>query len=195
MKKLLVILFAAGLLLLSLSIKTQADLAKPSPKATEATVSHHAALVIKPDSSAYEARLQIAPDSLKELRAALDALPSDGSTAQSIKHSSTRTIIAGISLFAALSFGGVLLMRAGSSRGQKTIAAVLIGTAVLGAAAIMARANAGPPPAYRWRALAQNLNEGKATYGGVNIELVAEGSGITLILPIKANVNKPKADE
>lgn len=194
MKKLLGILFAAGLLVLGLSIRTQADLAKPSPKTTE-IISHHTALVIKPDSGAYEARLQIAPDSLKELRAALEALPSDASTAQAIKQSATRTIIAGISLFAALSFGGVLLIRSGSSRGQKTIAAALIGTAVLGAAAILTRANAGPPPAYRWRKLTQNLNDGKPTYGGVNIELVSEGNGITLILPIKSNGDKPKTDE
>lgn len=183
-----------GLIILATSIQTQADLAKPSPPEKESKFVQHTGLVIVPDPKAYEARLQIGPESLKELRAALDALPRETAGTPAITQSSSRTILAGLSLFAALSFGGVWLMRAGSSRGQKMIAAVLIGTAVLGAAAIITRANAGPPPGYRWRSLSQNLNTGKPTNGGVNIEIMTEGDGITLILPIKPTTT-PKTDE
>jgi len=55
-----------------------------------------------------------------------------------------------------------------------------MGTAVIGAAAIIARANAGPPSSYLWRKLPQNFSKGTPTYGGIDIEIVpdpSDGSG------------------
>ena len=62
--------------------------------------------------------------------------------------------------------------------------------AVIGAAAIITRGNAGPPGSYRWRNLPQALAEGKATAGGVDIEIIpddarASGANMRLIIPLK----------
>lgn len=69
------------------------------------------------------------------------------------------------------------------------MAALLMGVAALGAAAIIVKANAGPPGSYYWKKLPQNLSQGKETHGGLDIEIVpdaADGSsGMKLILPIK----------
>jgi hypothetical protein len=185
MKQTFGFLFFVTLLMLVSGIETRADLAKPPDPATKkGKVVFHSGLTIEPDSNTYEAKLQMSPETLGRLRAALNNLPADDSTAQAITQNPTRTVMAGFSLFLALSFGGVWLVRSGSTRGQKVLAAVLIGAAVLGAAAIITRANAGPPPAYRWRNLTQNLNEGRATSGGVDIEVVPDASGIKLILPL-----------
>jgi len=61
------------------------------------------------------------------------------------------------------------------TRGQKAIAALLFATAVIGAAAIMTQANAGPPGSYYWKKLPQNLTKGAPTSGGVDIEIVPDG--------------------
>jgi hypothetical protein len=81
-------------------------------------------------------------------------------------------------------------VRSGSSRGQKTAAALLIGGALLGAAAVVTRGNAGPPPSYRWRGLTKNLTEGRPTNAGVVIEIVPDSNGIKLIVPLKPVSNK-----
>ena len=63
-----------------------------------------------------------------------------------------------------------------------------MGTAVIGAAAIIARANAGLPGSYLWRKLPQNFSKGTPTYGGIDIEIVpdaSDGSGMKLIIPAK----------
>jgi hypothetical protein len=150
---------------------------------------------VVPDSKAYSARLEMSQETLNTLRTALASLPADPaanvtssqSLAHSISTSSSRTIVAGMFLFLSLSFAGVWLARSGYARKQKLAAVVLIGVAVISAAAIVTRGNAGPPPAYRWRNLSKNLSEGKPTQGSVDIEVVAEGSGIRLIMPVPSN--------
>ena len=110
--------------------------------------------------------------------------------AQGIAHSSTRTIVAGVFMFLSLAFAGVWLARSVQTRSQKAIAALLMGTAVIGAAAVIARANAGPPGSYLWRKLPQNLSKGAPTYGGIDIEIVPDsndGSGMKLIIPQRPN--------
>ena len=97
-------------------------------------------------------------------------------------------MLAGVFMFLSLSFAGVWLARSVQTRGQKAIAAFLMGTAVIGAAAIIARANAGPPGSYLWRKLPQNLSKGTPTYGGVDIEIVPDandGSRMKLIIPTR----------
>lgn len=180
-------------LLLALAIPAYADIAKPkekpSPSPELPKFVLHTRLVVVPDNKAWEAKLQISQSSLQELRAALGN--GNESTAQSIRRSSTRTIMAGVFMFLSLSFAGVWLARSMQTRGQKAVAVLLFGTAVIGAAAMIAQANAGPPGSYYWKKLPQNLTKGAPTAGGLDIEIVPDGnigsSGMQLILPIKPN--------
>jgi hypothetical protein len=189
---------AALSLILGVTVATYADLAppvaKPSPTPPPKLLLSTGFAVV-PDTKAYSARLEMSRETLNDLRTALASLPTDPaanvtssqSLAQSISTSSNRTILAGLFLFLSLSFAGVWLARSGYARKQKLAAVVLIGVAVISATAIVTRGNAGPPPAYRWRNLSKNLNEGKPTQGSVDIEVVAEGNGIRLIMPVPSN--------
>jgi len=188
---------AAVSLILGVTVATYADLAPPVAKPSPAPPPKlllSTGFAVVPDSKAYSARLEMSQESLNHLREALASLPADPaanvavsqSLVKSISTSSSRTILAGLFLFLSLSFAGVWLARSGYERKQKLAAVVLIGVAVISAAAIVTRGNAGPPPAYRWRTLSKNLNEGKTTQGSVDIEVVAGGSGIRLIMPVPA---------
>ena len=177
---------AIGLILLASNFSAYADVARPKPSPQKGKVVSSVGLEVVPDANAYEARLQIPKARLAELRAALASEGGDELATRGITHSSSRTIIAGLFLFMSLSVGGVWLARAGQSRGQKIVAVVMLGTAVLAATAIITQANAGPPPSYVWRNLPQNLNAGRSTQGPLLIEIVAEDNGIKLILPLKA---------
>jgi hypothetical protein len=178
-------------LLLATVVSANADIARPSPSPQKAKVALRTSLIIIPDSKATEGHLQISQSSLRELRAALANMPDNESPqnesiAQSIGHSSTRTAIAGLFMFLSLSFAGVWLARSVHTRGQKAVAALLMGAAVIGAAAIITRANAGPPSSFFWRKLPQNLTKGNPTYGSVAIEIVpdpTDGTGMKLIIP------------
>ena len=178
-------------LLLAMAMPAYADIARPKPSPSPQQpprIVLHTSLTIVPDNKAYEARLQISQSSLKEMQAALINTPGNESMAQRIAHSSTRTMLAGLFMFLSLSFAGVWLARSVQTRGQKAIAALLMGTAVIGAAAIIARANAGPPSSWYWRKLPQNMSKGASTSGGVDIEIVpdpSDGSGMKLIIPSK----------
>jgi len=121
-------------------------------------------------------------------------VPANQSMIQRVAHSSTRTIMAGVFLFLSVSFAGVWLARSGQRRSHKAIVAVLLCAAVIGAATIITRANAGPPGYYRWAGLPQALTEGRATSGGLDIEIVPEGSGMKLIVPLR-KVKKPNGEE
>ena len=194
-------------LILGVTVATYADLAPPVAKPSPAPrpkllMSTNFAVV--PDGKAPQARLEMSQESLNDLRAALASLPADPaanvagsqSLIQSITNSSSRTIMAGLFLFLSLSFAGVWLAHSGYARKQKLTAVVLIGVAVVSAAAIITRANVGPPPAYRWRNLSKNLNDGKTTQGSVDI-VIAEGSGIRLIMPVppKDGASRPSEEE
>lgn len=186
MKKTFSLLFISSLLLIGISFETHADVSRPPSKAKKR---YYSGMTVETDSKAEEARLQISSATLKELRVALAELPEDSTATESRVQVTTpnrqRTVLAGISIFLALSFGGVWLVRSTTSRGQKALAALLFGGAILGAAAIMTRANAGPPPAYRWRSLPQNLSQGKITQADVVVEIVPDGEGIKLIVPLR----------
>jgi hypothetical protein len=182
-------------LLLAMTITAYGDIAKPkaspAPSPAEPKFVLHTGLTIVPDNKAWEARLQISQSSLQELRAALANTPRNGSMAQGIAHSSTRTILAGVFMFLSLSFAGVWLARSVHTRGQKAVAGLLLATAVIGAAAMITRANAGPPGSFYWKKLPQNLGQGKSTSGGIDIEIVPDAndgsSGLKLIVPMRSN--------
>lgn len=163
----------------------KADIPKPKPTPR---ISLHTSMEIATDPKAYEAKLQITESSLKELRAALDGAPGNGQVVAAIAASPTRTIVAGLLMFMAVSVGGLLLARSTFGRTQKTVGAVVLVVVLIGAAAIITRGNAGPPGSYRWRPLPQNLAEGKPTFGGVDIEIVPDkdsGADIRLVMPLK----------
>ena len=192
-------LIAACCLVLLTTISVTADLA-PS-RASDQKVSRpapseggryvlHTSLEIVPDSKAFEAKLQITESDLKSFRAALDGATGNTTIAANIAQSPTRTIIAGLLMFLSVSIGGVLFARSSSfGRTQKTLGAVILIAVMLGAAAIITRGNAGPPGSYRWRNLPQALAEGKATAGGLDIEVIPDGArtgaNMRLIIPLK----------
>jgi hypothetical protein len=185
------------LVLFMLTMPLRADIArpKPSPQREANKVVLHTGLQIVPDAKVSEARLQISEDTLKLLHLALNEAPTSPSLAARIAHSSTRTIVAGLLLFLSVSFGGIWFARSARSRQsilgrhQKAVALVLLGIATLGAAAIITQGNAGPPGYYAWRNLPDALSRGRATQGGLDIEIVPEGSGIKLIIPLKSKEN------
>ena len=134
----------------------------------------------------YNARLQISEAALKELREATNGGATNQSFGQHITGSSTNTIIAGLFLFLSISFGGVWLARSsGNNKSHKAVAAILVASATVSTAAIIAQGNAGPPPSYLWRNLTKNLSASKTTSGPIDVEIVTEGDGIKLIVPTR----------
>ena len=183
---------ACLVLLVIVSTQTAfADIAKPKPPAQQSKMLMSRRLDIVPDQKFDQARLQISQSDFQELRAALNGEAGSNTTiAASIAQSPTRTIVAGALLFLSVSFAGVWLARSSSAnRGRKAIAAGIVVFAVLGAAAIITRGNAGPPPGYlNWKELPKNFSQGRATSGRMVIEVVPDNpdsQGIKLLLPTK----------
>jgi ABC-type glycerol-3-phosphate transport system permease component len=189
-----VVLCAAALLLIASAVYTFGDIARPKATPTPAPgkVVFHTGLQIVPDSKSYEARLQISQATLERIREATTNTSANTSMTQRIMQSSTRTVMAGIFMFLAISFAGVWLARSSQRRSQKGIAAVLLVVGMLGAATVIVRANAGPPGYYYWQNLPQNLTKGQPTRGGLDIEIVPGDDGIKLIIPMKST---PKPGE
>jgi len=187
------LLLPACLLVLSAFavVSVNADIAKP-PKPVEPKVVMGRRLEIVPDAKVWQARLQISQSDFQELRAAVNGASGSNTTlAANIAQSSTRTIVAGVLLFLSVSFAGVWFARRSSAtRARKAIAAGVLIVAVLGAAAIITRGNAGPPPGYlSWKDLGKNFQQGKATAGQMMIEVVPDNADnpppIRLLLPTK----------
>jgi hypothetical protein len=183
-----------ALFVLSTAFVVNADIAKPKPQPKEARNVLYTDIEIVPDAKATNATLQIRESDIKEFRAALDGNLANPTIAASITNSRTRTIIAGVLLFMSVSFAGVWLARSSRmggklGRGQKAVALALIGMATIGAAAIITRGNAGPPPSYRWRGLASALAAGQSTAGPVILQVVPDdqlpSTGMKLTIPLK----------
>ena len=180
-------------LLLLITISTQAanaDIAKPRTPEQPSKVVLRRKLEIVPDGKVFQARLQLTQSDLQELRTALDtAGGSNTGVAASIAQSPVRTIVAGLLLFLSVSFAGVWLARNSSAgRARKAIAVGVLVVAVLGAAAIITRGNAGPPPSYlNWVRLSKNFAQGNATSGDMVIEIVPDEPnrvpGVKLLIP------------
>jgi hypothetical protein len=185
MKKTL-ILIAALAALLAASIFALADIAKPKgdPKPV-----FYTGLTVAPDPKTNEARLQISPETLKRIQEAVANNGEKISMTQRIMHSSTQTMMAGLFMFLAVSFAGVWFARSSQRRNQKVIAGILLAAAIFGLATAIVRANAGPPGYIRWQNLPQALKDGKATSGGVQIEIVPDEDNIKLFIPLR-NTNR-----
>jgi len=179
------ILSAAICALLTAAVFAFGDIARPKPTPAPGKTVLYTGLTILPDAKATEARLQISRETLKSIQAALANSGADESMTQRVMHSSTRTIMAGVFMFLAVSFGGVWLARSGQRRSHKTIAAALLIAFVFGTATVIVRANAGPPGYVRWASLSQALKDGKATDGGLDIEIVPGDEYMRLIIPIR----------
>ena len=185
-----ILICAAGLLLIASAVFTFGDIARPKPSPEAGKVIFHTGLEIVPDAKVYEARLQISQATLQRIREAAANTSANPSVTQQIMASGPRTIMAGLFMFLAVSFAGVWLARSGQRRSQKIAAGLVLGMAVLGAAAIIVRANAGPPGSYYWKKLPDNLTKGESTRGGLDIEIVPGDEQIKLLVPIK-NTKKP----
>ena len=188
--KRIIVLCAAALLLIASGVYAFGDIARPkdpkeTPTPTAGKVVLHTGLQIVPDGKSYEARLQISQKTLDLIRQSGGSTSSNQTMTQRLMQSSTRTIMAGVFMFLAVSFAGVWLARSSQRRGQKAIAAVVLAAGVLGAATVIVRANAGPPGSYYWRNLPKNLTKGESTRGGLDIEIVpGDDSGVKLIVPL-----------
>lgn len=181
------ILSAAICALLTSGIYAFGDIARPkvTPTPEQGKIVLYTSMTVTPDPKAYEARLQISQETLKHIQDAAANNSGTESMTQRVMHSSTRTIMAGLFMFLAVSFAGVWFARSSQRRNQKTIAAVILIAAVFGLATVIVRANAGPPGYVRWQGLPQALKDGKATSGGVNIVIVPGDEGVKLIVPLR----------
>ncbi len=184
------ILSAAICALLASAIYAFGDIARPKPSPVEGKTIFYTGLTVMPDSKASEARLQISRETLKHIQEAAANNGGTESMTQRLMHSSTRTIMAGLFMFLAVSLAGVWFGRSGQRRNQKAIAAVLLTAFVFGLATLIVRANAGPPGYIRWQNLPQALKDGKATSGGLNIEIVPGDENMKLIIPLR-NTSRP----
>jgi len=182
------ILCATVLLLAGSTVFVFGDIARPktTPAPAERKVVLHTGLQIVPDAKSYEARLQISQRTLQLIRESTANTSASQSMTQRIMQSSTRTVMAGMFMFLAISFAGVWLARSSQRRSQRAIAAVFVAVGMLGAATVIVRANAGPPGYYYWQKLPQNLTKGEPTSGGLDIEIVpGDDSAVKLIVPMK----------
>jgi hypothetical protein len=184
-----VILCAAALLLVASGIYAFGDIARPKPPVQPKTL-FYTGLTVTSDPKAYEARLQISQETLKRLQEAASREGVSESMIQRTMHSSTRTVMAGLFMFLAVSFAGVWLARSSQRRNHKAAAVVLLVAIVFGVATVIVRANAGPPGYIRWQNLPQALKDGKDTVGGLNIEIVPGDENMKLIIPLR-KTNKP----
>jgi len=173
---------AAILAVLVSAIFAFGDIARPKPTPRGVLYS---GLTITTDPKASEARLIISEGTLKNLQDAAARSGDNAALSQKIMHSSSRTIMAGVFMFLAISFAGIWFARSSEKRHTKAIAAVVLVAAIFGIGTIIVRANAGPPGYIRWQNLPQALKDGKETNGGVDIDLVPGDDNLKLIIPMR----------
>jgi hypothetical protein len=178
---------AAILALLASALYAFGDIARPKPTPKSQLYS---GLTITTDPKAFEARLVISEYTLKNLQEAGAGNGGGAALSQQIMHSSSRTIMAGLFMFLAISFAGIWLARSNQRRNTKAIAAAILVGVIFGIGTIVVRANAGPPGYIRWQNLPQALKDGKDTSGGVSIEVVPGDDNMQLIIPMRKS-SKP----
>ena len=189
MKRTLILSAAICALLVS-AVLAFGDIPRPRPSPVQPKTIFYTGLTVTSDSKSYEARLQISQETLKRLQEAASREGVSESMIQRTMHSSTRTIMAGLFMFLAVSFAGVWLARSNQRRNHKAAATVLLVAIVFGLATVIVRANAGPPGYIRWQNLPQALKDGKETVGGLNIEIVPGDDNMKLIIPLR-NTKQP----
>ena len=186
MKRILISTAAILALTLSAICAFGDDTSAKSDPTPEAKTVAYSRLTIVPDNKPWDATLQISEGALKGIQEGAARRGDSASLTQSITHSSTRTVMAGLFMFLAISFAGVWFARAGKSQNAKAIAAVLVVAFVFAFATLMVRANAGPTGYIYWHNLPQSLKDGKETSGGLNIQIVpGDDSEMKLLIPLR----------
>src|SRR5437762_12754810 len=137
------LLIAAVCALLASGIYAFGDIARPKPSPAEGKVIFYSGLSVVSDPKSYEARLQISQETLKRLQDAAAREGGSSSLSQSIMHSSTRTMMAGVLMFVAMSFAVVWVVRSNQKRNTNAIAAVLAIAFMFGMVTVIVRVNAG----------------------------------------------------
>ena len=130
--KRIVILCAAALTLIVSTAHVFGDIARPRPTPATGKVVFHTGLQIAPDATVSEARLQISQETLERITRAAAMTPGSPSSTSGFLQSQTQTVMAGIFMFLAISFGGVWLARSNQKRGGKAIAAIALIAGMLG---------------------------------------------------------------
>jgi hypothetical protein len=180
-----ILLSTAAILALSVSaIYAFGDEARPdpTPKAISVAASR---LTIVADNKPWDATLQISEGALKRIQEGAAHRGESPSLTQSITQSSTRTIMAGLFMFLAISFAGVWLARSEQRHNARAIAAVLVVASIFAFATVMVRANAGPTGYIFWHELPQSLKDGKETSGALNIQIVpGDDAEMKLLIPL-----------
>ncbi|HUE83490.1 MAG TPA: hypothetical protein VMM84_15400 [Pyrinomonadaceae bacterium] len=186
-----------SLLIIVGASSVRADLTPPASPANtpgrQTRAATRTSLTVVPDAKVSEARLEISGDTLRQLSAL-----ANGSQDQSLVlgwSNPQQTIIAGLFLMLSVSFAGVWFARSRHRRNQKVAASLLLAALVLGTAAVGINANIAPPSISNWRGLPKALNEGRATNGSVTVEIVADGSGIKLIIPMTSTTGRRAKEE
>jgi Ca2+-binding RTX toxin-like protein len=183
------ILISTGIVaaLVTSAIFAFGDIARPkSTPSKEPRGVLYTSLQVSTDAKSYEARLQIPRNVLQDIAKQAGNTSSTTSLGNRMMQSSTRTIMAGLFMFLAISFAGVWLARSNQRRNVKAVAAILAIGFMFGIATVMVRANAGPPASFYWQRLPQNLTQGKPTQAGVDVQILdTDDTTIKLIMPIK----------
>ena len=181
-----ILISTAAILALTLSaIYAFGDIARLKPNAPEVKTVAYSRLTIVADNKAWDGTLQISEGTLKRIQEGAAQRGDSASLVQSISHSSTRTIMAGLFMFLAISFAGVWFARSDKHHNARAIATVLVLALMFGLATMMVRANAGPSGYIYWRNLPQSLKDGKETSGSVNIQIVPGDGDMKLLLPLR----------
>src|SRR5437762_7250290 len=98
------ILSAAICALAASAIYAFGDIARPKPSPVEPKTVFYTGLTIVPDAKASEARLQISQETLERIQKTAATNGATPSVVQNVMRSSTRTAMAGLFMFLAVSF-------------------------------------------------------------------------------------------
>ncbi len=175
----------------------------PTPKPTPKIKTTDARMTIRLDQNATEATLVIPKNQLRALRAQLDEPDGgapDSTVAETSVFSRSQTIASGMFLSLAMIFGGVWFARNRKTDGKtgKTIAAAAI-LMLVGSAATVAFANAGPPSVLR-SITGDLFNKDAFRYwnqaqGSIKIQISKDQNDtIELIVPDQKESKMPKND-
>lgn len=185
------------LLILMFAATSFGDIARPdkTPKGVKTPTAVDAYLSIKLDRDAKEAKLIIPRDQLKALRAEIDSIPDDGTTAAVGGISRLQTIVSGAFISLALVFAGIWFARSGrlyTKRGKAAAAGLLI--AITGTMAAVVYGNAGPPAEARsitGKMFSQAVHIYKFGGGRIKLEVSDTEEGLQLIVPDPEPSPKP----
>jgi hypothetical protein len=198
MKKCLVLLVVIALF----AVNAVADvpvIKPPKPKQAKAIVTR---MTIRISRDEKEARLIIPQSQIKQLRAELESLDNgneDSKAFASINFTRAQTIVSGLFMSLGFIFGGVWLARSRKSelKVNKTLAVGGI-LFLCGSLAMIAFANAGPPPEARTisgKMFTRSVHLYKYGSGKIKLEVSpSESTGIELIVPDTSDQNKSEEE-